>query len=88
MLLNSPTVAAQLSPRVRAHHDPVDRWLELLREQPDLQPRLTGSGSEYGTPTTNGGLRELLGGGGLDATRRGRQPASADGTAGSARLCG
>jgi hypothetical protein len=50
MLLKSPNVVQQLSPRVRAHHDPVDRWLELLREEPDLSPRLTGSGNEFGTP--------------------------------------
>ena len=51
MLLNSPSIAAQLSPKVRAHRDHADRWLELLRERPNLPPRLTGSGSEYGTPT-------------------------------------
>jgi hypothetical protein len=51
MLLSSPRVAAKLSERVRSRTLHLDRWLQLLREQKNVVPAQTGSGSEHGTPT-------------------------------------
>lgn len=49
MLLASPRVASSLSPSVRCWTNPAHRWLELLREQPNVVST-PGSGRYEGTP--------------------------------------
>jgi hypothetical protein len=48
-LLKSPSVAAQLSHKLRALHDRVERWIALLKGQLNVESRLTGSTVEHGT---------------------------------------
>jgi preprotein translocase subunit SecG len=59
MLLRSPRVAATLSARVRAHADPVDRWLQFLRERPDTRMQVRGMSHTIDIPIEGGHIRDV-----------------------------
>ena len=51
--------AEKLSEKVRSRTLHLDRWLELLREQKNVVPAQTGTGSEHGTPTKSESYERL-----------------------------
>jgi hypothetical protein len=59
MLLGSPRVAAALSERVRAHADPVDRWLQYIREQPQARMQVLDMSHTIAIPIEGGYIRDV-----------------------------
>ena len=59
MLLGSPRVAAALSERVRAHADPVDRWLQYVREQPQARMQMLDLSHTIDIPIEGGYIRDV-----------------------------
>jgi hypothetical protein len=59
MLLGSPRVAAVLSERVRAHGDPVDRWLQFIREQPRTRMQVLDMSHTIALPVEGGYIRDV-----------------------------
>ncbi len=59
MLLGSPRLAAALSERVRAHDDPVDRWLEFIREQPQTRLQVLDMSHTIAIPVEGGYIQDV-----------------------------
>jgi hypothetical protein len=59
MLLASPRVATALSERVRAHEDPVDRWLQFIREQPQTRMQVLDMSHTIALPVEGGYIRDV-----------------------------
>jgi hypothetical protein len=59
MLLGSPRLAVALSERVRAHEDPVDRWLEFIREQPQTRMQVLDMSHTIAIPVEGGYIQDV-----------------------------
>lgn len=59
MLLGSPRLAAALSERVRAHEDPVNRWLEFIKEQPQTRVQVLDMSHTIAIPVEGGYIQDV-----------------------------